>query len=96
MFQPPADYLDGCTMFPDELNGVDISPCCDAHDTSYWYAETLEQKFQADAELYQCVIDTGGFDLFWIIVGCIMFAGVSTVGTYFWYNKDKRWKNNED
>lgn len=91
---PPQEYLDGCTAFPDEIGGNDLIPCCDAHDISYWYAETSEEKFSADLELFMCVAQTGGEWYMWVIA-FIMFAAVATFGWFFWWNRDKKWKKDE-
>lgn len=69
--------------------------CCDAHDIAYWNAETLDAKFEADVELFQCIASTGN-DLLMIVVAIIMFVGVITGGTYYWYKKDEKWKAQTD
>lgn len=91
---PPEGYVDGCTSFPEEIAGNDLTPCCNAHDVAYWVADTVGEKFAADIELFQCVLGTGN-DLLTIGIAAVMFVGVAIGGTYFWISKDKRWKKNE-
>ena len=93
MQEPPEGYVDGCTLFPDQINGNELTPCCNAHDVSYWFADTIGDKVVADIELLQCVL-AASTDVLMISVAIIMFVGVSIGGTYFWMTKDKRWKDN--
>ena len=91
----PEEYLDGCTMFWDNLIDHDISHCCLAHDEAYWYSETLVEKYQADLDLAMCVVEEGG-DVLSIVAAMCILLGVGTVGTFFWLRKDKWLKKNSD
>lgn len=42
----------GCTLWPDVVLGVDIRPCCDAHDLS-------DLGLGASLELGRCVVQRG-------------------------------------
>lgn len=77
--------MDHCTLFPEGWWG----DCCRKHDIAY---QAKIDRFQADVELLQCVVETvpeslpdyslidGGVSL---VIGLIMFIGVRTFGSFF-------------
>jgi hypothetical protein len=73
-------WTDACTAFPD---GTPDDPtlwqhCCVEHDLKYWAGGTLEQKADADGDLFNCVSDTGQ-----PVIAALMVAGVAVGGTPF-------------
>jgi len=51
---------DGCTMAPDELNGVDISEACRFHDWAYYLGGSERQRLEADRNLLINIVILGG------------------------------------
>jgi len=66
-----------CTFWPDGNWGH----CCLLHDLAY---DLGIPRGQADAELYQCIIDATG--LGWLAT--LMFAGVTLFGWIFYKRKE--------
>jgi len=71
-----------CTLFPDKINGVDISKCCKQHDIAY--SLQIEKK-SADIELYNCIKDLEESNPFVQIIALIVFGGVWWFGRLWWY-----------
>lgn len=71
-----------CTMFPDVINGIDISECCKKHDIAY--SEQIDKR-AADIELYQCVKDLDKSDQTLQVVALVILAGVWWFGRLWWY-----------
>ena len=68
--------MDGCTFFPDNLFGIDLSDECAKHDNRYTN-KRLTRK-QADVLLYRSVAKKSRF------VASIMYIGVRIFGAYFY------------
>lgn len=73
----PLDY---CTLWPDVWFGQNIGPCCLVHDIAYTRTLTLVQKFNADKELAQCVMDKTHSP----VLAFVMLCGVLVFGLTFW------------
>lgn len=73
---------DGCTGFPDVWRGIDLGPCCYAHDLA-WYERPGDwlSWLQSNADLSACFARAGAWELSWpaflvtCTVGALMFAG---------------------
>lgn len=70
-----AEGVDYCTSWPDFVWGIDLRPCCAAHDLAYGTAGFFG-SFQADVEFGVCIASAAGWGM-----GALMFAGVATFGT---------------
>lgn len=79
----PAEFSsDGCTGFPEVWRGIDLFPCCRAHDLA-WFLSPGDwgRWFGSNLELGGCFIDAGAWELgvgavlLTSTVGALMFAG---------------------
>jgi len=68
---------DWCTSFPETWGGVDIAPCCRAHDLAY---ETGAPKIAADIDLAACFAATTGDGA----AALAVFAAVLVLGGPFY------------
>lgn len=69
-FDPSQDY---CTFFPERIFGIDLAPCCYAHDMAY---ESGGVTLQSHIDLGACVIASGGGYL---------LAGAMVAATTAWW-----------
>ena len=71
--------VDNCTLFPEGNWGM----CCARHDRRYENARLT--KYQADKLLFRCVKRKANQ-----ILGIIMFIGVNTPISWYFYYKAQR------
>ena len=73
---------DGCTGFPDNWRGIDLSDCCKAHD-GMWFNHPGDWLawFQSNIALSECFTRAGAGELYLpaliatCTIGALMFAG---------------------
>jgi len=78
---------DGCSSFPNgtfKQKELWLS-CCTEHDEAYWKGGTYLQRYEADKNLKQCVVDVGEPQ-----IALLMLAGVRVGGSPF-INTPFRW-----
>ncbi len=57
---PPGDFVfDGCTLFPEQLLGLDLTRACLEHDIAYWAGGTAEERNVADLAFKTAVAEAG-------------------------------------
>ena len=67
---------DGCSMWPDEWEGISLYDACFWHDAEYWVGGSQVDKLAADCALAVAVArKTGHAEL-----GLVMFEGVTAGG----------------
>jgi len=81
----PEFKSDGCSFFPDEINGISLLPPCVEHDYAYWKGGTRAQRLRADKRLYDRICDLG-----MPVVACAMYRAVRCFGGRFWPRR-KHW-----
>lgn len=75
---------DGCTWFPDVWRGIDLLPCCNAHDIAWSQDMDVAAWLGTNADLAGCFWHIGAWEL-----AIPAFLAVSTVGAvlYFFFRK---------
>lgn len=76
----PISEFDGCTLAPDIARD-----CCFMHDIRYWYAESNEEKREADKQLLACLKSKADKEdkiwrWFWLINARAFWVAVSIFG----------------
>ncbi len=61
----PADFRsDGCTGFFDTWRGIDLLPCCHAHDLAWWQSPGDWLAWAtSNIELGACFVSLGAWEL---------------------------------
>ncbi len=83
---PPLPFhFDGCTLFPDNLPGLDHQPACLDHDITYWYGGSQEERRQADQVFRREVAESGplGPVLQYPMYIAVRIGGDSWLAEYF-------------
>ena len=52
---------DACTMFPNKIDGIDLTDICIEHDMAYWAGGTEEQRMVADVKMRKAVSEKNQF-----------------------------------
>lgn len=72
--KPPHPFTtDGCSMWPDD-GWVE---CCVQHDFAYWCGGSSDDRKRADAALRQCVAESCGAFLGWMMHSGVRAGGVA-------------------
>tara|TARA_B100000745_G_scaffold289301_1_gene227306 strand:- start:1015 stop:1437 length:423 start_codon:yes stop_codon:yes gene_type:complete len=78
---PPLPFVyDGCTLFPDNLPGLDLTQPCFEHDIAYWHGGTQGERKEADRRLKEAVSAQGVFGQFMQLP---VYIGVRLFGDSF-------------
>lgn len=92
--EPPHEYMDGCTLFPDRLGKVSHVDVCHRHDWRYWNERTLIGKLKADLEWATSLNsahrhNTIAWRLAALSLSIAGFAALSTAGLWFWARRHR-------
>ncbi len=68
---------DGCTLFPDQLPGIDLRTDCLEHDFAYYYGGSAQERKMADQRLKSNV---GAQGIFGAIMQYPIYLGVRIFG----------------
>ena len=58
---PNEFTTDACTMFPNKIDGIDLTDICIEHDMAYWAGGTEEQRRMADIKMRKAVSEKSKF-----------------------------------
>jgi DNA-binding transcriptional LysR family regulator len=73
---PDVFVSDGCTGFPDVALGVDLFPCCRAHDLAWWlHPGDWSVWMASNVDLSVCFVGAGAW---WLALPALFV--VSTIG----------------
>ena len=85
MTSPLEFTSDGCTGFFDTWRGVDLQPCCTAHDLAWWQSPgDWSLWFGSNVDLGVCFYQAGVWEL--AIPACL---AVTTIGAVLFALKRK-------